>query len=103
MNVRDEVRDSEMERFYRDGWTMQEIADRYGVSRFRVWQILQRQGVTRYDGGCHIKFLDRCEAVLRLMNEKNWGLAKACIHLGVSDRLARPFIRRWQRERRDAA
>lgn len=40
---------------YRKGKTLQEIGDLYGVSRERVRQLIKKLGVSRHDGGIHLR------------------------------------------------
>lgn len=44
--MRDIRRDSEMQRMRSDGLSLQQVADRFGVSRQRVHQIVQRAGAS---------------------------------------------------------
>jgi hypothetical protein len=57
---------------YRTGATLQEIGDRYGVSREAIRLVLARYGVTRRDGGAHRRISERQVNALvrRLVNAK---------------------------------
>jgi hypothetical protein len=50
-----EQRGIEIERSFRDGQTMQSIADIYGLSRERIRQILDKRGLIFKDGGKHVQ------------------------------------------------
>jgi hypothetical protein len=47
-------REETMCTMYREGRTLQEIGDRFGITRERVRQLIRPLGVTRADGGIHI-------------------------------------------------
>lgn len=59
---RDMEREAHCIDLYRSGKTLQEIGDVYGVSRERIRQILARAGVTRSEGGTHVRSLKSKEA-----------------------------------------
>jgi hypothetical protein len=44
---------------YRSGTTLQKIGAAYGISRERVRQIVERNGVNRCDGGQHVASLEK--------------------------------------------
>lgn len=56
---KDTSRDADMQRLFSEGNTLQQIGDRFGITRERVRQILARYGVTKKDGGQHTKALLR--------------------------------------------
>lgn len=58
------IRDAEMVLMYRDGKTLQEIGDKYGVSRERVRQRLASLGLTRVDGGVTLRMLSKASTTL---------------------------------------
>lgn len=45
----------DIERWYREGLTLEEIGQYYNVSRERIRQILEQLGVSRTEGGQHVK------------------------------------------------
>lgn len=47
---------------YKAGDTMQVIGNRFGLSRERVRQLLQKHGLSRRDGGAHIRSQARADA-----------------------------------------
>ena len=59
---RDVERQARCVELYREGKTLQEIGDVYGVSRERIRQILARVGVTSKDGGSYARSLTKKEA-----------------------------------------
>jgi Sigma-70, region 4 len=56
---RDLKRDHGIVAMYRGGFTLQKIGDAYGVSRERVRQIVERNGLKRCDGGKHVELLQK--------------------------------------------
>lgn len=48
------ARTEEMAELYREGCTLQEIGDRYGISRERVRQVLRAANVAGYEGGAAV-------------------------------------------------
>lgn len=51
MTAQPNVRHAEMIRRYRDGETLQQIGDVYGITRQRIQQILAKHGITARNGG----------------------------------------------------
>lgn len=54
-----ESRDREICRAFKGMSSQQEIALRYNISKQRVCQILRANGLTRYDGGVHVRSVTR--------------------------------------------
>lgn len=48
------IRNADFESRYRAGETLEQIGQRYGVTRERVRQVIERRGVTFKDGGAHL-------------------------------------------------
>lgn len=48
---KDDSRTLEMEALYRSGQTLEQVGQKYGVTRERVRQLISARGVTRLDGG----------------------------------------------------
>lgn len=59
--VRDVARQASMCDLYRSGMTLQQVADRYGVSRERVRQMIVAAGVTSRDGGTKMRAKKRAQ------------------------------------------
>jgi hypothetical protein len=49
------AQDEELATLYRSGMTLQAIGDQFGITRERVRQRLSRAGVTRREGGMHVR------------------------------------------------
>lgn len=58
----DHERDQALVSLYRQGKTLKEIGDAHSLSRERVRKIMRRNGVTKKDGGHHMRALMRREA-----------------------------------------
>ena len=77
-------RDAEMLLLYRDGKTLQEIGNQYGVTRELVRQVMSLYGISGNDGGAAIRHFinidDRASreasrvAGLERFKQKTWGL-----------------------------
>lgn len=59
--VQDVERQAAMAALYRGGQTLEQIGQAYGVTRERVRQIIGAAGLSRKDGGTHIKSIRRNE------------------------------------------
>jgi transposase len=44
-------RNEQMAEYYKRGWTLERIGQKYGITRERVRQIVKKQGLTWKDGG----------------------------------------------------
>lgn len=61
---------------YADGLTLQQIGDRFGVSRERVRQVLAKQGLTARDGGAAVQTAQRTQVALAARDVRytvKWG------------------------------
>jgi hypothetical protein len=49
------LRNQTIVRLYRDGWTVIELAEKYGLTKGRISQILDLYGVSYADGGIAVQ------------------------------------------------
>jgi hypothetical protein len=70
------TRNETIANLYRDGKTLEEIGETYGISRERVRQLVSRAGINRQDGGQAIRAARRAEQIAEWANAgslRKWG------------------------------
>lgn len=83
-------RDCDMCNMFRDGIVLEEIGNKYNITRERVRQILRRHGLTRFDGGQHVITLQKKQKQDALRKERRTKrAAKYGVTLEVFDKLAK--------------
>jgi predicted DNA-binding protein YlxM (UPF0122 family) len=95
-----EGRDDEICELYRSGYTMQEIGDRYNISRQRIQQILAKFNMTYEDGGNHVKSVARQEQLKQEMDERsfnNYGYTREQFHMlrGTHEDYNKSALGKW--------
>jgi len=69
--IRDAASQASMCDLYRSGLTLQQIGDRYGVSRERVRQVIVAVGVTSRDGGAKARAKKRAQRKRAIADQKH--------------------------------
>ena len=79
-------RDAEIVRLYQEGANCRELADRFGVARTRVSQIVRRAGVRmrRRGGAYRIYSEEEATEVVRLYTKENLSQNAIALHMGFS-------------------
>lgn len=52
------MRNKQIAAYYKKGWTLERIGQKYGVSRERIRQLLKAQGLTGKDGGHAVQMIE---------------------------------------------
>lgn len=63
--------DEELARLYVSGLTLQKIGDKFGITRERVRQRINRIGITRTDGGVHVRAAIRHSTKIAVLDRKH--------------------------------
>jgi hypothetical protein len=95
-------RDLKMASMYRQGLTLAVIGEKFGVTRERVRQIVEKQGLTRRDGGVsgtHLQKLERASAEAEARYQIKYGFSRA----EMADFRKRRLTHMFAQQRRNAS